>query len=337
MGSSLTRNKRSAKRYSTRQVGILRRPQSTATLTNFFKFSPVLLRLRLLPSWVLLSLVTNGLLVAALLVLLFRPTNVTSASPASVTDSEAGSEANSGANSTAQANLTALPTSESESGQRHQLTYQQWQELLAKEAEVVAEQQPDRLTILAGDSISLWFPANLLPAKRNWLNQGISGETSGGLLKRLSMLDKTKPETIFVMIGINDLLRGATDETILDNQQEIVQYLQSMHPKAQIVVQSILPHASKEQATWEGRNRFSSLPNSRIEELNRQLEAIAQEAGVYFLDLYPIFADEQGNLRMDLSTDGLHLNPEGYKTWSVALQVYSREVLEPELSINEEQ
>lgn len=335
MGSSLTRDKRSVKRYSTRQSGILRRPQSTATLTNFFKFSPVLLRLRLLPGWVLLSLAANGLLVAMLLILLVRHANMTGTSPVAVASSGLDSGANSGANSTAQANLAVLPALENESGQRHQLTYQQWQELLAKEAEVAAEEQPDRLTILAGDSISLWFPANLLPGKRNWLNQGISGETSGGLLKRLNTLDETKPETIFVMIGINDLLRGTADETILDNQQEIVQYLQSMHPQAQVVVQSILPHASEEKATWEGRARFSSLPNSRIQKLNSQLEDIAQEAGVYFLDLYPVFADEQGNLRMDLSTDGLHLNPEGYKTWSIALQVYSREVLEPELAISE--
>jgi len=296
-------------------------------LTNFVKFSPVLLQFRLLPGWVFVSLAANGFLAVILLAMLLRHPNPAPATPISTV-------ANSGTEVTAQTNLAVLSPSASEVGQRHQLNYQQWQELLAKEATVVAEQKPDRLSILAGDSISLWFPAELLPEQRAWLNQGISGETSQGLLNRLDMLDQTEPETIFVMIGINDLLRGTTDQTILSNQREMVQYLQSVHPQSQIVMQSILPHASEEEATWEGRDRFADLPNSRIQMLNQQLETIAQEEGVYFLDLYPIFADGQGNLRMSLSTDGLHLNAQGYQTWSIALQVYSREVLEPELGIN---
>lgn len=325
MGSSLTQNKRSVKRYVTRQTRP-RRLQAVANLTNFVKFSPVLLQFRLLPGWVFVSLAANGFLAAILLAMLLRP-RPTLTKPASIV-------ANSATEMTAQTNLAALSPSADEVGQRHQLNYQQWQELLAKEATIVAEQKPDRLSILAGDSISLWFPADLLPDQRVWLNQGISGETSHGLLNRLDMLDKTEPETIFVMIGINDLLRGTTDQTILSNQREIVQYLQSVHPQSQIVVQSILPHASEEEATWEGRDRFADLPNSRIQVLNRQLETIAQEEGVYFLDLFPVFADGQGNLRMNLSTDGLHLNSQGYQTWSIALQVYSREVLEPELGMN---
>ncbi|HEY9663947.1 MAG TPA: GDSL-type esterase/lipase family protein, partial [Allocoleopsis sp.] len=84
-------------------------------------------------------------------------------------------------------------------------------------------------------------------------------------------------------------------------------------------------------ATWEGRDRLLNLPNQHIAELNRQLESIAREEGVYFLDLYSLFANAQGNLNMMYSTDGLHLNDQGYHVWSIALQVYSREVLEPDL------
>lgn len=342
MDSALARNKRSVNYHSTRPFSHHRRLQTAASLTHFLRFSPALLRLRLLPGWVFLSLAVNGLLTAVLLVLVLRYISLTTPSSASAVTQTETTE-----NSAAQTTLASLPLpegalpegslsegalSEGTAEQQHQLNYQQWQELLAQEAEVAAEQKPDRLTILVGDSISLWFPANLLPAKRHWLNQGISGETSNGVLKRLHILDETVPETIFVMIGINDLLHGATDQMILDNQQEIVRSLQTAHPQAQIVVQSILPHASAAEATWEGRDRFPGLPNSRIHRLNRELETIAQEQGVYFLDLYPVFANEQDNLRMDLSTDGLHLNQKGYQTWSIALQVYSHEVLEPELT-----
>lgn len=222
-----------------------------------------------------------------------------------------------------------VPAPSPQLGTRHQLTYQQWVALLKQEAEVTADQEPENLTILLGDSLSLWFPPELLPSERNWLNQGISGETSAGLLNRLELLDQTQPSAIFVMIGINDLIRGTRDETILANQKLIVRYLRQVHPQAQIVVQSILPH-SAEEVTWEGRDRLLAISNSRIRKLNEKLKAIADSEGVIYLDLYPLFADFDGNLKRDLSTDGLHLNPQGYLVWRNALLVINQLVGEPQ-------
>jgi lysophospholipase L1-like esterase len=218
-----------------------------------------------------------------------------------------------------------------ELGPRHQLNYQQWVSLLEQEAQVTASQKPENLAILIGDSLSLWFPNELLPPDRSWLNQGISGETSGGLLNRLELLDNTQPEVIFVMIGINDLIRGVNDETILANQQLIISYLRQVHPQAKIVVQSILPH-STERVTWEGRDRLLAIPNSRIRELNQKLQAIAHNEGVIYLDLYPLFADADGNLKRELSTDGLHLSPQGYLVWRNALIILNQVILEPTAS-----
>ncbi|GAB4230510.1 MAG: hypothetical protein Kow00121_59310 [Elainellaceae cyanobacterium] len=315
MGSHLTRNKRSNH--------IRNHNRRLHTATNFFKFSPTFLRLRLMPRWAFVSLAANGFLLAVLLGLVLKDFSMPMASSAPVrSPSPEATEV--------QASLTTIASSEPALGPRHQLTYQEWKDLLAQEARAAVEQQPERLTVLAGDSISLWFPDALLPNNRDWLNQAISGETSAGLLKRLDLFDQTLPETILVMIGINDLLRGTSEQTILANVQQILESLQATHPQAQIVLQSVLPHAA-EKSTWEGRDRLLELPNSRIRTLNDQLEALAQQEGVYFLDLYPLFANAQGNLKMTLSTDGLHLSSEGYQVWGIALQVYSREVLEPDL------
>ncbi len=207
-------------------------------------------------------------------------------------------------------------------GRRHQLTYQQWVDILKQEAKVAAEQRPQHLTILAGDSLSLWFPPELLPEGKNWLNQGISGETSNGLLKRLKIFDRTQPKVIFVMIGINDLIRGISNRVILDNQRQIISYLRKKHPTAQIVVQSILPHGA-EEATWKGRDKLLAVANSRIRELNQQLQSICIKRGAKYLDLYPLFTNKQGNLRREFTTDGLHLSSEGYIVWRSALQIYS--------------
>ncbi len=219
------------------------------------------------------------------------------------------------------------PSPSPELGPRHQLNYQQWVVLLEKEADVISTRQPKNLAILLGDSLSLWFPNELLPKDATWLNQGISGETSAGLLKRLNLFDKTQPDVIFLMIGINDLIRGVEDETILNNQALIIRNLRQVHPKAKIIVQSILPHGA-EKATWQRRDRLLEIPNSRIQQLNQRLKVIAQTQGAIYLDLYPLFAEDSGNLNMDLSTDGLHLGPKGYLVWHYALQVAHQMVLD---------
>lgn len=268
------------------------------------------------PTWAFFSLAANGLLVLAIALVLLRKYEWSIASPM--------------IHSAAATRLSDQKSTDSapELGPRHQLNYQQWVELLGREADVAARQQPKNLTILVGDSLSLWFPSELLPPERNWLNQGISGETSKGLLNRLALFDKTQPEAIFVMIGINDLIREVKDETILANQLLIVRYLRRIHPRSKIVVQSILPHGA-EKATWEGRDRLLAIPNSRIRELNERLRAIALEENVIYLDLYPLFADADGNMKTELSSDGLHLNPQGYLVWRNALLVLNQLVLEP--------
>jgi len=277
------------------------------------------------PTWVWCSLAANGLLsltVAMLIVTNYKlpPDPKVSAVVTSTTVNSIKSNRPSPLFGEARTELLAI-------GRNHKWTYQQWVEQLQREAIAAANNRPERLTILVGDSLSLWFPSKLLPWDRNWLNQGISGETTVGLLKRLYLFDSTRPETIFVMIGINDLLHGVDNRRILANQRKIISQLRTVHPGSQIVVQSILPH-SGESANWEGRDRLLQLSNSRIRKVNRSLKALADAEGAFYLNLYPLFTDAQGFLRSELSTDGLHLNDEGYQVWSTAIKMYSKIRLE---------
>lgn len=204
---------------------------------------------------------------------------------------------------------------------RHKWSYDQWVTQLKREADATASANPENLSILLGDSISLWFPYELLPDNTTWLNQGISGEGSVGLLKRLDLIAETDPTIIYLMIGINDLLRDVNDDTIVANQQQIIQDLKDMHPKAKIVLQAILPHAA-ESSTWESRNLLLAVSNERIYSINDRLALLADQENIEYLDLETLFRDTEGNLRLDLTTDGIHLNDNGYRVWSSALQMH---------------
>jgi len=203
------------------------------------------------------------------------------------------------------------------------LSYEQWLELLADDAKTMAAKNPDHLSVLLGDSLSLWFPGELMPGRRVWINQSISGERTKGLLNRLDFLKDNDVEAVFLMIGINDLIWGQSDEEILANYKEIVRRLKQEHPKTQIVVQSILPHGG-ENSTWESRDKLAALPSERIQEMNDSLKEIAADNQAYYLDLYPIFVTGDGTLRPDLTTDGLHLNRQGYLVWRSAIALYAQ-------------
>lgn len=191
-----------------------------------------------------------------------------------------------------------------------QPTYQDWLRLLQQEAQVMARSQgSNRLTILLGDSLLLWFPIDRLPSDRFWLNQGISGDTTTGILRRLSSFAQTRPDRIYLMAGINDLRQGASDRTVLNNQRQIMRRLRQNHPQATIVVYSILP------------TRLPAIASDRIERLNASLAAISRQEGANFLDLQTQFSGTDGILRRDLTTDGLHLNRRGYEVWQMAMTV----------------
>lgn len=190
-----------------------------------------------------------------------------------------------------------------------QPNYDEWISLLKQEAEFIATGDGNRrLGIVLGDSLSLWLPTNGLPEGTLWLNQGISGDTTSGLLRRISLFANTRPEVIYVMAGINDLRRGSTDLSVQMNLNAVIRQLRSQHPDAQIVIQSILP------------TRFATLPTNRIGRLNQELAFIARSEGVQFLDLTTDFLDGEGLLRQELTTDGLHLNHQGYQVWQKILQ-----------------
>ncbi|MBW4514321.1 MAG: lysophospholipase [Timaviella obliquedivisa GSE-PSE-MK23-08B] len=188
-----------------------------------------------------------------------------------------------------------------------QPTYSQWKKLLSREAKMMAVGQGrSRLTVILGDSHALWFPIDRLSKDRFWLNQGLSGDTTSGVLKRVSTFAETRPDTIHVMVGINDLRKGKTDKEILINLQQIMQRLRQQHPAAQIFVHSILP------------TRLTAIPSNRVRWLNYNISALTKQEAVNYLNLQPAFTDADGNLRRALTTDGVHLNVQGYQVWQTA-------------------
>jgi len=172
--------------------------------------------------------------------------------------------------------------------------------------------QYDFLPIKEGDIV---FLGNSLTANGNWheffdnnkvKNRGISGDVTEGILKRLSPITKGKPSKIFLMIGVNDLLFHSPTKA-LGFYQEIVDKIKSELPETELILQSLLPVNTE----------VKSMPikNKDILQINEGIKAIATKEQLKFVDLHSKFLDSKGRLRAELTTDGIHLDIEGYLIW----------------------
>lgn len=170
--------------------------------------------------------------------------------------------------------------------------------------------------ILLGNSITAgaeW--AELLQNPRA-KNRGIGGDDTDGVLERLKEVTSSQPAKVFVLIGTNDLAFGKSVDHVSENHKKIVNRIKAESPKTRIYMQSVLP---VDEAIHYTR------PNASILEINKRLKQYCAEAGITYIDLVPVFTDENGKLNKKYSNDGLHLNGEGYLQWVKAIKKYIEE------------
>ena len=141
-------------------------------------------------------------------------------------------------------------------------------------------------------------------------NRGISGDITAGVLNRINDVAIRKPAKVFLMIGVNDLAKGLTVDSVVKNILLIASYLRQEAPSTKLFIQSILP-------VNELYNKFSGHTSkaTQIKEVNDALRKNAAEYHFTYIDLHNTFINEKGKLKPELSNDGLHLKGEGYLLW----------------------
>lgn len=141
-------------------------------------------------------------------------------------------------------------------------------------------------------------------------NRGISGDISAGILHRLDDIVKQKPGKIFLLIGVNDLARGISADSILKNIFLTADWIKKESPSTQLFIQSILPVSDMFKKFNGHTNKTDS-----ILKVNNRLKKESENYRYTFIDLYPFFCNKQGRMDKKYSNDGLHLLGEGYLLW----------------------
>lgn len=185
--------------------------------------------------------------------------------------------------------------------------------LLTKQFESFEHKTSD--IVFLGNSITFgvdWYELLQMPQVRN---RGISGDMTFGVLERLQEIIDGKPAKLFIMIGVNDILRNIPDSYIISNYNNIISRVTKGSPKTHIYIQSILP--INETFTQRKNNIGKS---ERIIVVNQALKEIAKSYHATYIDLHTVFKTPEGFLDPSLTYDGLHLSLKGYELWKETLQ-----------------
>ena len=136
----------------------------------------------------------------------------------------------------------------------------------------------------------------------------------------LEALTAQQPKAVYVLLGTNVLNRDTDYTSFLTYYRLMLDMIRQTLPNAAIYVQSITP-VRPEVST---RANHEGLTRDRLCKINNELAAIALEKNCYFLNLWEVLADENGDLKAEYAqNDGYHVKPEGYTVWVEYLRTHT--------------
>lgn len=157
--------------------------------------------------------------------------------------------------------------------------------------------------LFLGDSLIADFDWQARMNHFKIMNYGMPGETVQGLRNRIpSIATEIKtPELILVMTGTNNLI--IEDYGFIESLRLISIQLTSLYPTAEVIINSLLPC------------RLPWIETDVLKRVNQAIEAMAQQTGSCFLDMFTKFKPNSEYFQ----EDGIHLTPKAYDLWSKSI------------------
>jgi lysophospholipase L1-like esterase len=173
--------------------------------------------------------------------------------------------------------------------------------------------------VFLGDSITEFWDLRTSFPHRAFVNRGIRGQTTGQMLLRFQQdVVDLNPSVVVINGGVNDLNTGLGPndlKAIEENYKSIAEL--SLANKIRPVFATVLP-------INPGVRHLGQLTkpdkNSAIKTLDDWLRAYCIQEHLDLVDYAPLVSDENGSLRSDFSSDGLHPNAKGYAIMATALE-----------------
>lgn len=115
-----------------------------------------------------------------------------------------------------------------------------------------------------------------------------------------SALERKDYGKIYIMVGINELGTGTTED-FMKKYTEVIDTLHELEPEAKIFIQGIM------RVTGKKHNSDPIYNNNNINARNNAIATLADNEQIFYIDVNEVVCDEEGNLNAEYTFDQLHL------------------------------
>ncbi len=172
--------------------------------------------------------------------------------------------------------------------------------------------KPNDNFVFLGDSITEQYPLEEFYDNLPVINSGISGYTTSDILTHLdSMVTIYNPTKVFLLIGTNDIGRGISEEQIYKNIKKIVSNILKKRPNTKIYIESIYPVNNSDNEKIN-HSSVGIRNNKSIQIINKKLKKYCNTNNYTYINLYDELKDNDGNIKLKYTNEGLHLTNLGY-------------------------
>jgi lysophospholipase L1-like esterase len=173
--------------------------------------------------------------------------------------------------------------------------------------------------VFMGDSITDNWRLNEYFPEQDFVNRGVSGQTTDQMLGRFEAdVVRLHPSAVLISGGTNDIGRGVSVAAAQNNIRAMAELAQFNGIK--VLIASVMPVSDYHKDADPSFERSRLRPPEQIRELNRWIQSYCGEKDFAFVNYYSEVVDAAGFLKPDLSDDGLHPNSRGYRIMAPVAQ-----------------
>lgn len=141
--------------------------------------------------------------------------------------------------------------------------------------------------------------------KNSFINKGVNGDTSTGILSRIyEVLKRSDCEICLIMCGSNDILMNKSLSSIIDNVKLMIDDCNLLNIKP-VILSPPKIYSSLATEKWDSSIDYNKC-NLKLKEYSNKLNLLCKENNTIFIDINSIFPLNKANY-----TDGLHLSIDG--------------------------
>ena len=206
--------------------------------------------------------------------------------------------------------------------------------------------------LFTGSSLMEHFPVAELYAESDLAkdgllvyNRGSCGYTTDEFLRDIdTMLLDLEPSKLFINIGTNDMngapdtdsakapaagdsnanasmLTDTDDEPswmphLLENYGKILQICREKLPETEIYLMAYYPINTRVISLMKDpflKEKFKTRTNEKVRQANAKIAQLAEQYGCHYIDVNDGLANDSGALKPELTVEGVHMYPNGYR------------------------